>query len=170
MTASGSANKAAFQPLFLSLAAGPPHRYTPCTGNKHEHFPITTATTFSSRADVPIDTMTDYLTRKHSGLSDNGEAPSTPSGVQASRSNPLSAKVTSVLSASYADSDLRDALELLDKRNIENSAETRRQIRLDVQKEVIESNGDIIKEFGHVAEVRRLSMISEILGLCMAAT
>lgn len=69
------------------------------------------------------------------------------------RSNPLASKVTSVLSASYADSEIRDALALLDHRNVENNAETRRQLRLDVQKEVIESNGDIIKEFGHVAAV-----------------
>ncbi len=69
------------------------------------------------------------------------------------RSNPLSAKVTSVLSSSYADADIRDALALLDKRHVENNAETRRQLRLDIQKEVIESNGSIIREFGHVAEV-----------------
>lgn len=65
----------------------------------------------------------------------------------------MTTKVTSVLSASYADSDIRDALNLLDKRGVQNSSETRRQLRLDVQKEVIESNGDIIREFGHVAEV-----------------
>jgi hypothetical protein len=98
---------------------------------------------------------TDYfLTRKHSGLSDGFEAPPSSTSPQALRSNPLSAKVTSVLSASYADSDIRDALALLDKRNLENNSETRRQLRLDVQKEVIKSNGDIIREFGHVAEVR----------------
>jgi hypothetical protein len=111
---------------------------------------------------------TDYLTRKHSGLSDGVDSTSS-SGALASRSNPLSAKVTSVLSASYADSDLRDALDLLDKRNVENSAETRRQLRLDVQKEVIESNGDIIKEFGHVAEVRCQRMVHGVIGLCIAA-
>jgi hypothetical protein len=96
---------------------------------------------------------TDYSTRKDSSLNNGVESSSSP-GALASRSNPLSAKVTSVLSASYADPDLRDALDLLDKRDVENNAETRRQLRLDVQKEVIESNGDIIKEFGHVAEVR----------------
>jgi hypothetical protein len=96
-----------------------------------------------------------FITRRPSGVSDGLEAPPSPtsSSSQASRSNPLSAKVTSVLSASYADSDIRDALKLLDQRNLQNSSETRRQIRLDVQKEVIESNGDIIREFGHVAEV-----------------
>lgn len=96
---------------------------------------------------------TDYfLTRKPSGQGDGFESPTSPTGTQP-RSNPLASKVTSVLSASYADSDIRDALALLDKRNIQNNAETRRQLRLDVQKEVLESNGDIIREFGHVAEV-----------------
>jgi hypothetical protein len=96
---------------------------------------------------------TDYLlTRKHSGLSDAVDCPISPASSHA-RSNPLTTKVTSVLSASYADSDIRDALNLLDKRGVQNTSETRRQLRLDVQKEVIESNGDIIREFGHVAEV-----------------
>lgn len=96
---------------------------------------------------------TDYfLARKQSGLSDGIESPTSPTSAQP-RSNPLATKVTSVLSASYADSDIRDALSLLDVRGIQNNSETRRQIRLDVQKEVIESNGDIIREFGHVAEV-----------------
>lgn len=96
---------------------------------------------------------TDYfLIRNPSGLSDGPGSPTSPTGTQ-QRSNPLASKVTSVLSASYADSDIRDALTLLDKYGIENNAETRRQLRLDVQKEVIESNGDLIKEFGHVAEV-----------------
>ena len=66
----------------------------------------------------------------------------------------LSSRITSVLSSSYADLEIRDALETLDARGITNSAETRRQIRLDVQKEVVECNGEIIKDFGQVAEVR----------------
>lgn len=97
---------------------------------------------------------TDYfVARKHSGLSDDIGTPPSPTSLQAPRSNPLASKVTSVLSASYVDSDIRDALKLLDQRNLDNTSKTRRQIRLDIQKEVIESNGDIIREFGHVAEV-----------------
>ncbi|KAI1759265.1 oligomeric Golgi complex subunit 6 [Hypoxylon sp. FL1150] len=71
------------------------------------------------------------------------------------RSHPLSSKVTSVLSTSYADAEFRESLALLDERGISNSAETRRQLRLDVQKEVIDSNGKIIIEFGRVAEQLR---------------
>lgn len=95
-----------------------------------------------------------FLSRKHSDLNDGFEPPLSAKGQNAARNNPLSLKATSVLSAPYADSDIRDALDLLDKRGLENNAETRRQLRLDVQKEVIDSNGDIIREFGHVAEVR----------------
>lgn len=92
------------------------------------------------------------LARKQSEFRDGVNIPTSPTATQ-SRGNPLTSKVTSVLSTSYADSDIRDALGVLDKRGLGNTPETRRQLRLDVQKEVIESNGDIIKEFGHVAEV-----------------
>lgn len=69
------------------------------------------------------------------------------------RSTALASKITSVLSASYTDSDIRDALRTLDERNIKNTAETRRRLRLDAQKEVIERNNDVIQDFGLVAEV-----------------
>jgi conserved oligomeric Golgi complex subunit 6 len=66
----------------------------------------------------------------------------------------LSSQVTSVLSTSYADSEFRDALRLLDERGLQDTADaTRRRLRLDLQKEVIDSNGGIVGEFGKVAEV-----------------
>jgi conserved oligomeric Golgi complex subunit 6 len=83
-------------------------------------------------------------------------SPATPSAGAASRgANALSSRITSVLSASYADLEIRDALETLDARGVRNTAETRRQIRLDVQKEVIQCNGEIVRDFGEVAEVSR---------------
>ncbi|KAK3941165.1 oligomeric complex COG6-domain-containing protein [Diplogelasinospora grovesii] len=85
------------------------------------------------------------------------QSPSTPATLRGA--NPLSSKVTSVLSTSYADTEFREALTLLDERGILNSAETRRQLRLDLQKEVIDSNGEIIDEFGKVAEqLRRIGI------------
>ena len=69
------------------------------------------------------------------------------------KSNVLSNKISSVLSASYADAEIRDALRTLDEKSIRNTAETRRRLRLDIQKEVIERNGNVIKDFGRVAEV-----------------
>ncbi|KAI1338079.1 oligomeric Golgi complex subunit 6 [Xylariaceae sp. FL0016] len=81
-------------------------------------------------------------------------SPPTPStaSLGGRSSNPLSSKVATVLSTSYADSDFRESLGVLDQRNVSSDAETRRKLRLDVQKEVIESNGGIIAEFGRVAE------------------
>ncbi len=76
-----------------------------------------------------------------------------PSSAAAKAANPRSSKVTSVLSSSYADTEFREALALLDERGVSNTAETRRQLRLDLQKEVIDSNGEIIDEFARVAEV-----------------
>ena len=75
------------------------------------------------------------------------------SGGALPRSAALSNKLSTVLSSSYADLDIRDALGILDDRKIKNSAETRRQLRLDVQREIIECNGEIIREFGEVANV-----------------
>jgi hypothetical protein len=69
------------------------------------------------------------------------------------RSNALSNRLTSVLSVSYADSDIRDALETLSLRGVHNTAEVRRQLRLDVQKEVVDCNAEIVRDFGNVAEV-----------------
>ncbi|OAA54511.1 hypothetical protein SPI_08757 [Niveomyces insectorum RCEF 264] len=80
-------------------------------------------------------------------------SPRTPT--KAGLNNPLATKVTSVLSASYADAEFRDSLALLDERHIQNNAETRRRLRLDVQKEVIDSNGEVIVQFGRVAEQLR---------------
>lgn len=70
-----------------------------------------------------------------------------------SHGNPFSSKVNGVLSTSYADSEFREVLSMVDERGLTNSPEVRRQIRLQIQKEVIDSNGEIIREFGHVADV-----------------
>jgi hypothetical protein len=85
----------------------------------------------------------------------DGSNVTSPTNV-APRSSALSNRLTSVLSASYADSDIRDALETLDIRGTHNTPETRRQLRLDVQKEVINCNGKIVEDFGKVAEVGTL--------------
>jgi hypothetical protein len=101
------------------------------------------------------DMSTNYIQERGTPVSQDGASPATLVAVTASRgANALSSRITSVLSASYADLEIRDALETLDARGVRNTAETRRQIRLDVQKEVIQCNGEIVKDFGEVAEVR----------------
>ncbi|KAK4954985.1 Golgi transport complex subunit 6 [Elasticomyces elasticus] len=84
--------------------------------------------------------------------SSNTGSPATPTGNAAPRSNALQNRITGVLSASYADLEIRDALAILDGRNIQNTADSRRNLRLDVQQELIECNSDIIQDFGKVAE------------------
>lgn len=89
-----------------------------------------------------------------SSIAGNPSIPQTPTSASSFKGvNPFSSKVTAVLATSYADSEFRDALSLLDERGITNSAATRRQLRLHLQKEVIDSNGDIIAEFGKVSDV-----------------
>jgi len=69
------------------------------------------------------------------------------------KSSAISHKLTSILSTSFANTELRDVLRSLDEQGVQNTPETRRSLRLDAQKEVIDRNGDIIQDFGHVAEV-----------------
>lgn len=69
------------------------------------------------------------------------------------KSSAISGKVAALLSSSFADSETRDALAILESRNVKNTAETRRRIRHDAQKEVIDCNADIVADFGKIAEV-----------------
>ena len=95
--------------------------------------------------------VTDYdLTSLTASYDDNPTNSAFPQ-----RSHALSNKLNSILSTSFADVEIREALRTLDERQIRNSPETRRWLRLDTQKEVIDCNSDIIKDFGHVAEVCR---------------
>lgn len=71
-----------------------------------------------------------------------------------SRSNALSNKLTSVLSSSYADPEIRTALGLLDAKGVKNGVETRRELRLEAQKQVVDCNVQVVRDFGKVAEVR----------------
>ncbi|KAL9126038.1 MAG: hypothetical protein Q9175_007981 [Cornicularia normoerica] len=83
------------------------------------------------------------------------------------RSTALSTKLSGVLSASYVDSEIRDALRSLDEKEIRNTADTRRRLRLDVQKEVIQRNGAIVQDFGHIAEqLKHIGMTINSLSKC----
>ncbi len=69
------------------------------------------------------------------------------------KANALSTKLATVLSSSYADSEIREALRLLDLRSTNNAEDTRHDLKAKVQKEVIDANGRIIDDFGQVTEV-----------------
>ncbi|PSR85502.1 oligomeric Golgi complex subunit 6 [Coniella lustricola] len=92
----------------------------------------------------------------HVSAHDSPSNVQTPGTISALKSfTPFTSKVTTVLATSYADSEFRDTLSLIDSRHITNSSATRRQLRLTLQKEVIDSNGDIIAEFGKVSDQLR---------------
>ncbi|KAL0254801.1 Golgi transport complex subunit 6 [Diplodia seriata] len=90
-------------------------------------------------------------------------------GGASQRASALSTRISSVLSASYADLEIRDALETLDTRGLKNTQDMRRQLRLDVQRDVIRCNGDIVQDFGRVAEqLRRVGTAIQALNRCCA--
>ncbi|KAM3470216.1 hypothetical protein MY8738_009827 [Beauveria namnaoensis] len=66
--------------------------------------------------------------------------------------NALATKVSAVLSASYSDAEFRGAVALIDHRGLKHDGRTRRRLRLDLQKEVIEKNGKILDDFGFVSD------------------
>ena len=71
------------------------------------------------------------------------------------KSTAFSNRITEVLTSSYADLEIRDALENLDASGFENTPEARRQLRSDVQMDMLRCNGEIVKDFGNVAKVIR---------------
>src|SRR4051812_34367924 len=105
---------------------------------------------FSERGSISSDPLTP-----------SAPSPSTPLG-SAPRISALSTRITSVLSSSHGDLELRDALETLDARGLENTPETRRNLRLDIQREVIQCNGEVIEDFGKVAEVARPLLFTSV--------
>ncbi len=84
----------------------------------------------------------------------DNSVPPTGDALSSRRVNALSTKLATVLSSSYADSEIREALRLLDLRDIRNDEDLRRNLKSAAQKEVIDANARIVDDFGQVAEVR----------------
>lgn len=72
---------------------------------------------------------------------------------QSQRTNALANKISSVLLTSYTDTEIREAFATLDERNVQNTPEVRRRLRVDAQKDVLDCNGGIVRDFGRIAEV-----------------
>ncbi|BFZ60869.1 Golgi transport complex subunit 6 [Saitoella coloradoensis] len=75
--------------------------------------------------------------------------PATPS---VTSKNPLSIRLSQILATSYTDNSLKDALEALtvDARFADNSPDRRRQLKGELELDVIEKHGAIIEEFGRI--------------------
>ncbi|KIW69026.1 hypothetical protein PV04_04930 [Phialophora macrospora] len=82
----------------------------------------------------------------------------------------LNTKLSSVLSSSYADHEIRDTLRLLDARGVHNDEYTRRHLKASAQKEVIDCDARIVADFGQVAaQLRRVGgMITTLNATCAA--
>lgn len=83
-------------------------------------------------------------------------------------SNPLSAKVSSLLSASYSDAGFKETLELIDERHIPIDAKGRRTFQLNLHKEIIDQNGQVLDEFRKVTEVR-IPLANSIIYIILVA-
>ncbi|ODQ49616.1 oligomeric complex COG6 [Saitoella complicata NRRL Y-17804] len=87
--------------------------------------------------------------------------PATPS---VSSKNPLSVRLSQILAASYTDNSLKDALDALtlDARFADNSPDRRRQLKGELELDVIEQHGAVIEEFGRI--VNTIDRIGDTLG------
>ncbi|KAL7927298.1 oligomeric Golgi complex subunit 6 [Trichoderma austrokoningii] len=91
----------------------------------------------------------------------HGLPPSSPAITSNKGADLMVLKVASVLSTSYSDNDFRDAIFLADERLSKGSAKSRRLLRLDLLREAIDCNGEIIGEMGSVVE--RLKLIRGVV-------
>jgi conserved oligomeric Golgi complex subunit 6 len=107
-----------------------------------------------------------YFTEGKTGGSLDALLPPTPA-TPGARPSALSSRITSVLSASYSDLEIRDALGILDNRGFKNTSESRRRLRLDIQEEVIQRNGEVLKDFKGLAdELKGIDAILSSLSKC----
>lgn len=97
------------------------------------------------------------------GLSrDTLDSPLSPGeeGLASKRATALSTKLATVLSASYADSEIREALRLFDLRDVALGEDSTHNLKALAEKEVIDANARVVDDFGHVAEVGAGSVVS----------
>ncbi|ETN46641.1 uncharacterized protein HMPREF1541_00827 [Cyphellophora europaea CBS 101466] len=73
-------------------------------------------------------------------------------GITSRSANALSTKLATVLSASYADSEIREALRLFDIRDVQSEYQKSQTLKSIAEKEIIDANARIVGDFGHVAE------------------
>ncbi|KAF1809000.1 oligomeric complex COG6 [Eremomyces bilateralis CBS 781.70] len=73
------------------------------------------------------------------------EGPSFPRG------STVSSRISNILSVSYADQAIRDALQTLQSRGASDYNQVRRHFYHDVQKETIQCNAEVVQDFGKIA-------------------
>jgi conserved oligomeric Golgi complex subunit 6 len=77
-------------------------------------------------------------------------------GSSVKRANALSARISTVLSTSYADTEIRQALRLFELRHSQGGSDASygsSDLKALAEKEVVDSNAQVVDDFGHVAAV-----------------
>jgi len=67
------------------------------------------------------------------------------------RGNAVQNRISSILSTSYSDLEIKNALQTLDSQKI--TSNDRKDLRLDLDQELVKGNGDVVKDFSQVAQV-----------------
>lgn len=108
--------------------------------------------------------MDTYISGLDSLSRDTLDSPLSPGeeGFATKRATALSTKLATVLSASYADSEIREALRLFDIRDVQPGEWSSHNLKALAEREVIDANARIVDDFGHVAEVGAKSTISSL--------
>lgn len=87
--------------------------------------------------------------------------------VPSSQQSAMGGKIISTLASSYADNDIRDSLRLLDLRGYEVTDKSRRNMKLDIDRDVRRLNSEIVSDFGRVAEqLKRVGVMVSKLNSC----
>lgn len=99
--------------------------------------------------------MDNYFAGLDNLSGDTLDSPFSPGeeGQASKRATALSTKLATVLSASYADSEIREALRLFDLRDVASHEGGTHNLKALAEKEVIDANARVVDDFGHVAEV-----------------
>ncbi|KPI42984.1 Conserved oligomeric Golgi complex subunit 6 [Cyphellophora attinorum] len=92
-------------------------------------------------------------------------------GSSVRRANALSARISTVLSTSYADTEIRQALRLFELRQTQggsNASYGSSDLKALAEKEVVDSNAQVVDDFGHVAaQLRRVgSLLAKLNDTC----
>ena len=100
---------------------------------------------------MTISAMTTGLSLRSASIALDDGLEADPSAIK--RGNVLSTKLTNVLSSSYADSEIRDALRIFEKRYGHSDLDRDFDLRYQTQKEIVETNAKIVDDFSQVAKV-----------------
>lgn len=98
--------------------------------------------------------MSDGLLATGNNLLEDGMLSSSSTSERGlTRNNLLSNKIATVLSKSYIDPEIKNALSILECQGFNSTPSSRAGLSFEAQEQLIECNGAIVQDFGRIAEV-----------------